>query len=104
MTLPIVLVTILLVCGAGLLGVELVAAQGLARDAARTAAVGEVADVQAMTLHAAGRRPVQVALNPSPPRPGQAVTASVRLRSVAFSALGVEVWLPARASMRVEHP
>jgi hypothetical protein len=104
MSLPMVVMALLLVIGAGLLGVDVVTAQGLARDTARTAAVAGPVDAQRQAERAAGNREVEVELSPAQPRPGELVTASVRLRSLAFGAVGVDVWLPARASMPVEAP
>lgn len=99
------LAVLLLVVGlhAGLLVVDLVAAQGLAREAARVAAVADDDTTNAALAAAAGRRPVALTLRPeSPRRPGDFVTAEVRLRSRAFGAFGQEVWLPASATMRTE--
>lgn len=104
MALPAALVVVLLVVQAGVLGADVVAAQGLARDAARTAAVGDAADVAALVDDAAGAREVEVELEPSRPQAGEPVTVSLRLRSRAFGNLGRSVWLPARATMRAEAP
>ena len=104
MTLPAALLLVLLVVQAGVLGADVVAAQGLARDAARTAAVGGADDVAALVDQAAGSREVEVVLEPASPEAGEPVTVSLRLRSRAFGNLGHRVWLPARATMRAEEP
>ncbi len=103
LVLPAVVLLLVLAVHAGLLATDLVAVQGLAREAARAAAVGGDDATRAALSAAAGRRPVTVTLAPAAPRtPGTLVTAEVRLRSRAFAALGSAVWLPARATMRVE--
>jgi hypothetical protein len=83
---------------------DLVAAQGLAREAARAAAVADDGTARAAARDAAGRRLVEVTFNPESGNraPGDLVTAHLRLRSRAFAAFGVPVWLPAQATMRVE--
>lgn len=104
MTIPAVVLLLVLLLHAGLLGVDLVAAQGMAREAARTAAVDDDAAVRAAARAAARSRPVRVTLTPpaGQRRPGEVVTARLELRSRAFSAFGARVWVPAQASMRVE--
>ncbi|HUH06875.1 MAG TPA: TadE family protein [Egibacteraceae bacterium] len=83
---------------------DLVAVQGIAREAARFAAVADDGAVRAAAGRAAGRRQLRVELSPpsGARRPGQLVTARVRLRSKAFAAFGADVWLSAQATMRVE--
>lgn len=104
LTIPAVVLLLVLVLHAGLLGVDLVAAQGMAREAARTAAVDDDVAVQSAARAAAGRRPVRVTLTPpaGTRRPGDVVTARLELASRGFAAFGVRVWVPAHASMRVE--
>jgi len=103
LVLPAVVLLLVLAVHAGLLATDLVAVQGLAREAARAAAVGGDAATRAALTEAAGPRPVTLTLTPAAPRaPGSMVTAEVRLRSRAFAPLGAPVWLPARATMRVE--
>ncbi|MPZ86681.1 MAG: hypothetical protein GEU81_01145 [Nitriliruptorales bacterium] len=103
LVLPLAVLLLVLGLHAGLLAADLVAAQGLAREAARMAAVADDDTVNAALAAAAGRQPVGLALRPqSPRRPGTFVTAEVRLRSRAFRAFGQEVWLPATATMRTE--
>ncbi|HWB72966.1 MAG TPA: TadE/TadG family type IV pilus assembly protein [Egibacteraceae bacterium] len=104
LTLPAFFLLLALVLQAALLGADLVAVQGLAREAARTAAVADDAAVGATVRAAAGRRAVEVQVDPpSGARvPGELVTARVRLRSRAFEAFGTSPWLPAQATMQVE--
>lgn len=106
LVLPAVVVVLALVFHTALLGADLVAVQGLAREAARTAAVADDAAVGAAVRTAAGRRQVEVAVHPptGARAHGDLVTATVRLRSRAFEAFGAAPWLPARATMRVEVP
>lgn len=105
MVLPAVVLLLALVLHAGLVGMDLVVAQGLAREAARVAAVDGDDAVRRALRAAAGRRPVQLRLDPPAGQrePGGTVTARVRVRSRAFAAFGARVWLPADATMRVEH-
>jgi hypothetical protein len=100
---PSVVLLLVLVLHAGLLATDLIAAQGLAREAARVATVSDESTTRAALVQAAGRQPVGLTLTPvGQRRPGELVTAEVRLRSRAFRAFGAEIWLPARATMRVE--
>lgn len=101
---PAVAVLVLLLVHAALFGAEIVAVQGLAREAARTAAVDDDDAVRAAATEAAGGRAIEVELDPPAGRrrPGDLVTALVRLRSGALARFGVTLWLPARATMRTE--
>lgn len=101
---PAVALLLVLVLHAALLGADVVAAQGVAREVVREAAVAPDGDVRAVLRHSAGSRPVRVTLSPRSRDVGDLVTADVRLRSRAFAAFGAEVWVPARATMRVEEP
>lgn len=104
LVLPAVLLLLVLVLHAGVMAADLVAAQGLAREAARAAVVADAVAAQAAARAAAGRRSVEVTFTPASGSwaPGDLVTARLRLRSRAFAAFGVTVWLPAQATMRVE--
>lgn len=103
LVLPLVVLVLVLGVHAGLLAVDLVRAQGLAREAARAAAVADDRTVDAALSAAAGQHAVALSLRPESPRqPGTLVTAEVRLRSRAFRAFGQEIWLPASATMRTE--
>jgi hypothetical protein len=84
------------------LGADVVAAQGVAREAARVAAVADDRAVMTAAQTAAGRRPIEIDLEPEVRHPGDVVTAQVRVRSKAFAAFGAEIWIPARTTMRVE--
>jgi hypothetical protein len=101
---PAVLLLILLIVQAGVVAADLVTATGIAREAARVAAVGDDASARAATAKAAGSRHVQVSfVPPSGARaPGDLVTATLRLRSHSFAVFGAPIWLPAQATMRVE--
>lgn len=104
LVLPLAFLLLALILAGGLLGVDYVMAQGLAREAARVAAVADDAQVSAAVTAAATGR--QVAVEVDPPaarrRPGGQVRASVRVQSRAFAWVGVRVWLPAQAVMLVE--
>ena len=102
--LPLVTLALVLIAHAAVLGADVVSAQGVAREAARVAAVSDDRVVREAADRAAGGR--LAALDLSPPSPGRVmgeqVTVTVRLRSEAFAAFGVSVEIPARATMRVE--
>jgi hypothetical protein len=105
MVMPAVLFLVVLALHAGLLAMDLVAVQGMAREAARAAAVGGDAAARDTLTEAAGARPAELTLSPRAPRTaGTLVTAEVRLRTTAFTPFGATIWLPARAVMRVESP
>ncbi len=106
LVLPAVVLLLILLVQAGLFGVELVMAQGLAREAARVAAVDDDAAVRTLIEEAAGAHEAEVRLRPggSERQHGDDVTAEVKLRARAFARWGVEVWIPAQATMRVEQP
>lgn len=106
LVLPAVVLVLVVLLHAALVGVDLVIAQGLAREAARTAAVDGDEVVESRLDDAAGDRPVELELSPPESRrsAGQVVTVELRVRSRGFAAFGAEVWVPARAAMRVETP
>lgn len=104
MVLPAVVIALLLVLQAGVLGADVVAAQGLARDVARAAAVDGTEVATEAAPDRVGGRDVEVTVEPTESRGGDLLTATVRLRSRAFGNLGVDVWLPGRATMRAEGP
>ena len=103
---PFVVLGLTVVLHAAVLAADLVAAQNVALQAARVAAVDDDDAVAAAVAEAAGRRPVEVELDPASPErgAGDLVAATIRLRSRAFAALGVTVWAPAKATVRVERP
>lgn len=100
MVLPLVGLLLALFVHVGLVLADVVAAQGIAREVARVAAVDGDAEGRAVLDRFAGQREATLQLV----HDDGAVEARVRLRSDAFSALGVTPWLPARAAMRVEAP
>lgn len=104
LTVPAIVLLLVVLVHASLFGVDLVVAQGLAREAARVAAVDDDGAARDAVRSAAGRRPVRVSLTPPESRrqPGDTVRARLELRSRGFAPFGVRVWLPAEASMRVE--
>ena len=104
MVVPAVVVMLLLVLQAGVLGADIVAAHGLAREVARTAAIGTAEDLDALQRAVAGERHARLEVDPSDPPEGTLVTARVQLRSRAFGNVGVDLWIPARATMRAEGP
>lgn len=103
---PFVILALTVLLHTAVLGADLVAAQNVALQAARVAAVDDDEAVAAAVAHAAGRRPVDVEVQPvsGDRRAGDLVAATVRLRSRAFAPLGVTVWAPAKATVRVERP
>jgi hypothetical protein len=106
LALPFIVLGVAVLLQAAVLGGDLVAAHSVAFQAARTAAVADDATVDAAVREAAGRRPVQVVLDPpsTTRRAGDLVAATVRLRSSAFAAFGPSIWLPAKVTLRVERP
>lgn len=101
---PGVVLLLVVLVHAGLLGMDLVSVQGMAREAARVAAVDDDRAAREAVRAAAGHRPVRATFEPGSGarRPGDTVRARVELRSRAFAALGLPLWLPAEAAMRVE--
>lgn len=101
--LPLVAFVLVIGIHAGILASDLVAAQGLAREAARVAAVADDETARRALEDAAGRQPVDLVLTPPAPRtPGTLVTAELRVQSRAFRPFGPPIWLPAEAVMHVE--
>lgn len=100
MVLPLFGMLLALLVHTGLLLGDVVVAQGIAREVARSAAIeGEVA-ARDVGRGLAGDRDVRIDVTP---RDGL-VEAKVRLRSPVFGAAGVDVWVPARVAMRPEGP
>ena len=106
LALPFIVLGLVIVLHAAVLAADLVAAQNVAFQAARVAAVADDDVVADAVRDAAGRRPVEVELEPRSPhrRAGDLVAATVRLRSRAFGPFGVTSWAPAKATVRVERP
>ena len=106
LALPFIVLGLVIVLHAAVLAGDLVAAQNVAFQAARVAAVSDDEAVAAAVRDAAGRRSVDLELEPPGPqrRAGDLVAATVRLRSKAFGPFGVTTWAPAKATLRVERP
>jgi hypothetical protein len=106
LAIPFVVLALVLVLHAAVFAADLVAAQNVALQAARVAAVDDDDAVTSAVTSAAGRRPVDVSLQPASPHrsAGDLVAATVKLRSRAFTPWGVTVWVPATATVRVERP
>jgi hypothetical protein len=104
--LPVIVLLGVLLVHSALFGADLLTAQSLAREAARTAAVDDDAEVRRTVDRAARGRHVVVTLDPTAGdrRGGDLVVARVRLRTRAFAAFGVRLDVPGEAAMRVEGP
>lgn len=96
---PLVVLALVLVVGSGLLGADYVLAQGLARDAARAAALAGAEEARAGVDRAVGAREADVDIESSSARGVDEVTVTVRLRSPVLSAIGVDAWALGRATM-----
>lgn len=100
MVLPLFGLMLALFVHTGLLLGDVVIAQGIAREVARSAAVEGDAAARDVGRALAGRRDVRIEIAP---RDGL-VEARVELRSPVFASTGVDVWVPARVAMRPEGP
>lgn len=100
------MLAVTLVLHGAVLAADVVTARGVAFQAARVAAVDDDAAVRRAVAAAAGRRPVEIDLDPPDTRrrAGNLVTARVRLRTAAFAPFGPALWVPARVVTRVERP
>jgi hypothetical protein len=98
MVLPLFGLLVALLAQTGLLLADLVMAQGVAREVARTAAVEGEPAAREVGRDLAGRRDVRIDLA----HVDGLVEARVELRSSVFASAGVDVWLPAHAVMRPE--
>lgn len=99
MILPLFGLLIALLAQTGLLLGDVVMAQGIAREVARTAAVEDESAAREVGRDLAGRRGLRVELSQA----DGLIEARIRLRSTVFASIGAHVWLPARAVMRSEH-
>lgn len=106
LALPFVMLAIVLLLHAALFAADVVTAQALALQAARAASTGDDRAVSAALEQAAGRRRVEVTVEPPDSRrsAGDPVAATVRLRTAAFEPFGAAVWIPARVTLRTERP
>ena len=104
LTIPFIVLTLVLLVHAALFGADLVAANAVALQAARVASTGTDDDVRAAVAEASQGRPVDVTIDPPDGQRsiGELVSATVRLRSAAFTAFGATVWIPARVTLQVE--
>lgn len=84
----------------GLLLADVVVAHGVAREVGRTAAVDGDDRARAVAGRVAGGRDVRVDVGGD----DEVVEARVELATRAFAAVGVRLWLPARAVFRREGP
>jgi Flp pilus assembly protein TadG len=102
--LPVLALVLVALLHGGLAASELVLAQAVARDAVRVASVDDDAAARRAAEAVAGDRALEVRTEPSADQRqvGGHVTVHVRLRSAALHRLGIEAWLPASATMRVE--
>ncbi|QBI19326.1 hypothetical protein ER308_07065 [Egibacter rhizosphaerae] len=102
--LPVVVLLAVAVALSAVVGADVVAAQTLARDAARHAAVGDTAAAEQAVADAAPA-PYELVVEPASPQPGQPVTARVRLQARVLPEPFGPAWLPeVEATMQVEEP
>jgi hypothetical protein len=99
MVLPMFGLLIALLAQTGLLLGDVVTAQGIAREVARTAAVEDAPAARQLGRELAGRRELRVELSDV----DGLIEARVELRSAVFASAGLNLWVPARAVMRPEH-
>lgn len=106
LALPFVVLALVVLLHAALFAADLVAAQAAAFSAARIATIDDDAAVDEAAKRAAGRRPIEVEVDPPDTQrsAGDLVSATVRVRSAAFKPFGATVWVPARMTLRVERP
>jgi Flp pilus assembly protein TadG len=98
MVLPLFGLLIALLLHAGLLLGDVIVAQGIAREVARTAVVEDRPAARDVARALAGGRDVRIELSDT----GGLVEARIELHSSVFASTGIDVWLPARAVMRPE--
>jgi Flp pilus assembly protein TadG len=100
MVVPLLGLLLGLMIQTGLLLADVVVAHGIAREAGRTAAVEGVERARQVAERTAGGRDVRVDVDDD----AGVVEVSVELATGAFSTVGVDLWLPARATFRRETP
>jgi hypothetical protein len=98
MVLPLLGLLLALLAQTGLLLADVVVVQGIAREAGRAAAIDDAAAAREVAERLAGDRGVRVDVADR----GGLVEARVELATGAFSGMGVDLWLPARAVFRRE--
>lgn len=98
MVVPLLGMLLALLAQTGLLLADLVVVQGIAREVGRAAAVDDADAARDLAERLAGDRDVRVGLSDDDGH----VEARVELATRAFDAVGVELWLPARATFRRE--
>jgi hypothetical protein len=100
MVLPLFGLLLVLLAQTGLLLGDVVAAQGIAREVARTAVVENASAAHEVGRDLAGRRDIRIEMSDG----DGLVEVQLELRSTVFAATGIDVWLPARAVMHQEGP
>jgi hypothetical protein len=98
MVVPLLGVLLALLAHTGLLLADVQVVHGIAREAGRTAAVDGDERAREVVDDLAGDRDVRLELEDDDGR----VEARVELATRAFASVGVELWLPARATFRRE--
>lgn len=98
MVLPLMGMLLVLFVHTGLLLADVVTAQGIARQVARSAAVDGDDVARDVGRRLAGSRAVRLRLE----RDAGLVEARVELRSDVFASVGARPWIPARATMQAE--
>jgi len=98
MVVPLLGLLLGLVLQTGLLLADVLVAQGIAREAGRAAAVDGDDRAREVVEELAGDRDVRLDLEDA----DGMVQARVELATRAFSSVGVDLWLPARATFRRE--
>lgn len=98
MVLPLFGLLLAVLAQTALLLADVLVAQGIAREVARSAAVDGEAQAQQLADELAGDRDLRVDLD----RDGDLVEVRAELHTRAFAAAGADAWVPARATFRVE--
>lgn len=106
LAIPFVVLAVVLLLHAAVFASDLVAAHAAAFSAARVATIDTDEAVNDAARRAAGSRPIEVTLDPpdTDRSAGDLVSATVRVRSAAFSPFGITVEVPATMTLRVERP
>lgn len=101
---PLVFMLLGLVLTSGLVGVEILQAQHIARETARAAAVAPDDDARAVAAELAGTRGLSTTITPASGsrQVGELLTAEIELQSAIADRFGLSLSLPAKAVMRTE--